>query len=72
MNWVETGRFLVVAGGIIVVIGMLFMVADKIPLGRLPGDLHFGSGRFRIYIPVVTSVLLSVVVTIILNFFTKR
>ena len=72
MNWVETGRFLIIAGAVIVIVGMFFMVADKIPLGRLPGDLHFGSGRFRIYIPIATSVLLSIAITIILNFFSRR
>jgi len=72
MNWTEVGRFLIIAGAVIVVVGMLFMVADKIPIGRLPGDLHFGSGRFKIYIPIATSVLLSVLITIILNFFSRR
>jgi K+ transporter len=72
MNWADAGRFLVVAGAVIVVIGMFFMIADKIPLGRLPGDLHFGGGRFRIYIPIVTCLLLSAAITIILNFFSRR
>lgn len=72
MNWMDTGRFLIIAGAVIVAVGMFFMIADKIPLGRLPGDLHFGSGRFRIYVPVATSILIGIVITIILNFFTKR
>lgn len=72
MNWIDTGRFLIIAGAVVIVIGVFFMVADKIPIGRLPGDLHFGSGRIKIYIPVATSVLLSVIITIILNFFGKR
>ena len=72
MNWVEAGRFLIIAGAVIVVVGLFFMLADKIPIGRLPGDLHFGSGRFKIYIPIATSILLSVVITIILNFFSRR
>lgn len=72
MHWADAGRFLIIAGAVIVVLGMLFMVADKIPLGRLPGDLHFGSGKFKIYIPIATSILLSIIITIILNFFSKR
>lgn len=72
MNWDDAGRFLVIAGAVIVVIGMFFMLADKIPLGRLPGDLHIGGGRLRIHIPIVTCILLSVAVTIILNFFSRR
>jgi hypothetical protein len=72
MNWIDTGRFLIIAGAVIVVIGVFFMVADKIPIGRLPGDLHFGNGRIKIYIPLATSILLSAVITIILNFFGRR
>ena len=72
MNWADAGRFLIIAGAVIVVIGMFFMIADKIPLGRLPGDLHFGGGRFKVYIPIATCILLSVVITLILNFFSRR
>jgi hypothetical protein len=72
MNWAEVGRFLIIAGAVVVVVGMIFMVSDKLPLGRLPGDLSFGSGRFKIYLPVATSILLSVLITIILNFFSRR
>ena len=45
MNWADVGRFLIIAGAVILVVGMIFMVADKFPIGGLPGDLHFGSGR---------------------------
>jgi hypothetical protein len=72
MNWADAGRFLIIAGAVIVVIGMFFMIADKIPLGRLPGDLHIGGGRGKIYIPIATCILLSAAITIILNFFSRR
>jgi hypothetical protein len=72
MNWVDAGRFLVIAGAVILAVGVIFLLSDKIPLGRLPGDIHIGSGRIKVYIPVATSILLSLVVTIILNFFSRR
>jgi len=72
MNWVEAGKFLVIAGVVLIVLGGIFMISDKLPVGRLPGDIQIGSPKFRIYIPVATSVMLSVVVTLILNFFTRR
>jgi len=72
MNWIESGKFLIIAGTVIIVIGLIFMLSDKIPLGRLPGDISVGSGRFKLYIPVATSVLLSVALTIILNFFARK
>ena len=72
MNWTDSGRFLIIAGSVIIILGLIFMLSDKIPLGRLPGDLHFGSGRFKVYIPIATSILLSIVLTIILNFFARK
>jgi len=72
MNWIDSGKFLIVAGTVIIIIGLLFTLADKIPLGRLPGDLQFGSGRFKVYLPLATSILLSVVLTIVINFFARK
>jgi hypothetical protein len=72
MNWIETGRFLMLTGVILIVLGMLFLFGDRIPLGRLPGDVHIGNSKIDIYIPVATCVLLSVVITLVINFFFKR
>ncbi len=72
MNWVEVGRFLIIAGVVILVVGTFFVISDKLPLGRLPGDLQIGSGRLRIYIPLATSLLLSILITLLLNFFGRR
>ena len=41
-------------------------------LGRLPGDLSFEWGGARVYMPLATSILLSVVLTIILNLLLRR
>jgi hypothetical protein len=72
MNWLDTGRFLVTAGVIVAVLGAVFMAADKLNLGRLPFDFSFGNGRFRIYVPVATCVLLSIVITLVLNLFSRK
>jgi low affinity Fe/Cu permease len=68
----ETGRFLVIAGAVILVLGLVFLMSDKLPIGRLPGDLKFGGEKFRIYIPIATCVMLSVVITLIVNFFSRK
>lgn len=66
------GRLLVIGGVLLVVVGLLLYFSDRIPwLGRLPGDLSFKSGRTRIYIPIATSILLSIILTIILNLFRR-
>ncbi|MDR0308236.1 MAG: DUF2905 domain-containing protein [Chitinispirillales bacterium] len=72
MNLIESGRFLIIAGTVIVVVGLIFVLSDKIPLGRLPGDFQFGSGRFKVYIPIATSILISVALTIVFNFFARK
>jgi len=68
----DVGRFLIIAGTVVIVIGLVFLLADKIPLGRLPGDIRIGNSRVKIYIPIATSILLSVLLTIILNVFMRR
>jgi hypothetical protein len=63
----ELGKFLVVAGGIIVVIGaLLWSGAGKGWLGRLPGDIHYSRDNFSFHFPIVTCLLLSAIVTLVL------
>ena len=72
MNWIEIGRFLVIAGIVLAVIGVLFIMADKIPIGKLPGDFNIGKNNFRVHVPVTTCILLSIVITLIVNFFSRK
>lgn len=62
-------RWLVLAGLILAGIGGLLSVLSRLglPLGRLPGDFRFQSGSFTCFIPVASSILLSVLLTLILN-----
>lgn len=58
------GWTLVVIGGLIVVIGLVWLLAPSIPwLGRLPGDIVIERENFRFYFPITTCVLLSLVLT---------
>jgi hypothetical protein len=60
---------LVVIGLVIAGLGLVLAFADRVPLlGRLPGDLSFGGDGWAVYIPIATSLLLSVVLTLALNF----
>jgi hypothetical protein len=68
----HVGRFLILAGTVVIVIGLVFLMADKFPLGRLPGDFRFTLGRFRVHIPIVTCVLFSLLLTLLFNFFSRR
>jgi hypothetical protein len=62
------GRLLLIAGLLIAGIGLLLMMGPRLPfLGRLPGDLAFGRGHVRVYIPLMTSLVLSVILTLIFS-----
>ncbi|UCH51354.1 MAG: DUF2905 domain-containing protein [Chloroflexota bacterium] len=62
------GKILLVVGGIIVVIGLLFIFSHHIPLlGKLPGDVLIKKDGFSFYFPIVTFLLLSILITIIVN-----
>jgi hypothetical protein len=64
---VGLGKFLVLLGAVLVVVGLALMVAPKIPfLGKLPGDIHIKKDNFEFYFPLATSVVLSLVLSGIL------
>ncbi len=66
------GRFLIVTGLVIVVVGLVLLAAERIPwLGRLPGDIRIERGNWRFYVPLTTSFLISLIVTILLNLFRR-
>ena len=60
-------KILVIAGVILVAIGLIWQLFGKfIPLGKLPGDIVIEKGNFRFYFPIVTSIIISVVLTLII------
>ena len=63
------GRTLVVVGVIIAVIGAVMMLG--VPLGRLPGDVAIRRGNVSFYLPLTTSIVVSVVLTLLLAFFRR-
>lgn len=63
------GRVLIIVGIFLVVLGLLVSFGGRIPfLGKLPGDILIRKDSTSFYFPVVTSLLLSVVLTLIINF----
>lgn len=69
----DLGRFLVVLGVVAIAGGVLLLLAGRIPwLGRLPGDVIVRRGPVTFYFPIVTSLVVSVVVTILRNVFWRR
>ncbi len=70
----QVGKWLISAGIIIALIGGLVMLLGRIGLFKLPGDLEFGSKNWRIYFPIASCIVISIILTIILwliNYFRR-
>jgi uncharacterized protein HemY len=59
-------RWLIILGVILIVAGLLWPWLSKLGLGRLPGDVVIERDNFRVYIPITTSIVISVVLSLIL------
>lgn len=67
------GKTLVFFGLVLVAIGIVFMLSDKITwIGRLPGDIHIQKKNFSFYFPLTTSILISIVLTLIFLLMGRR
>jgi len=69
----EIGRFLILLGLVAVVAGVVMLFLPRIPfLGRLPGDIMVQRERFTFYFPLATSIVVSILLTLVLNLFFRR
>jgi len=72
MTMPSLARFVVIFGIIVTAVGVLLLVAPKVPwLGRLPGDILVRKKNFTFYFPLATSVVLSIILTVLMNLFKK-
>jgi uncharacterized protein HemY len=68
----EFGKLLLVVGGVIFLLGLLLSFSGKIPyLGHLPGDILVKKKNFSFYFPLTTGIVLSIVLTALLYFFSN-
>ena len=70
----QIGKWLIAVGIFIVLLGGLIILLGKIGFFKLPGDLEFGSRNWRIYIPIASCIILSIILTLILwliNYFRR-
>ena len=69
----QIGRMLLVGGLVIAGLGVILLVAGRLPfLGRLPGDITISRDNMTIYIPIATSIVLSLLLTLVLSLFFRR
>lgn len=67
----QVGRFLIVIGMVILLIGIAFALLGKLGVGKLPGDFVLRRGNFTFYFPLMTSVILSLLLTLLFWFFRR-
>ena len=70
----QLGKWLLLAGVIIALVGVLVMLLGRAGLFKLPGDLEFGSRNWRVYLPIASCILISIILTAILwliNYFRR-
>jgi hypothetical protein len=69
------GRVLLGLGALIALVGLVLILAEKlpgVPLGRLPGDIRIERGGFRFYLPIATSILVSLLLSLVFWLFRRR
>ncbi|MBZ4654349.1 MAG: hypothetical protein JG781_1690 [Peptococcaceae bacterium] len=67
------GKILLGIGAFLFFMGLLFLLLGKFTgLGRLPGDIYYNKGNFTFYFPLATSLLISLILTVLLNLFFRR
>jgi len=70
----QIGKWLILTGALIALVGLMVMILGRTGLFKLPGDLVFGGKNWRIYLPIASSIIISIVLTLILwliNYFRK-
>ena len=66
----DVGRMLMFLGGILIVVGLVLVLAGKanLPVGRLPGDIVYRGKDTTFYFPLMTSIVLSIILSLVLYF----
>ena len=68
----QLGKLLLLGGLALAGVGLLLMLGERLGLGRLPGDLVWKRRDSTVYFPWVTSLVVSVILTVLLNVFLRR
>ena len=72
VNLEGIGKLLIGGAVVLLVVGGIFLLLSRFGLDRLPGDLFIRRGSFTVYAPIGLMIVVSVVLTILLNLFFRR
>ena len=59
-RWTNVGKALILIGAVLIAVGLVYLVGEKLGLGRLPGDIVIERENTRIYVPIMTCIVVSV------------
>jgi hypothetical protein len=59
------GKYLIIIGAVLIIAGLLGLAGERLGLGRLPGDIVIERENFRLYLPIASSIVISVVLSVI-------
>ena len=71
----QFGKILITIGIVFVALGVLLLLSDRLSflrIGRLPGDVIYRRGNFTFYFPIVTSIVISLILTLLFWAFGRR
>ena len=64
-------KTLIILGMVLLAVGLLWPWLGKLPIGRLPGDIIIDRPNLKIYLPITTMIIISIIISIISRFFRK-
>jgi hypothetical protein len=59
------GKYLIIIGVVLIIAGLLWLAGERLGLGRLPGDIVIERENFRLYLPIASSIVISVALSVI-------
>lgn len=65
------GKILITMGIVLLLIGGVLIIGEKFGLGKLPGDIFIQKGNFTFFFPIVSSLIISLLLTLLLNIFRR-
>ena len=69
----DMAKLLIISGSILIAVGIAVFFLSKIPgFGKLPGDIIIQKGNFSFYFPLVTCLILSIIISVILNLWPRK
>lgn len=67
----DMGKLLTIIGVVLLILGGLLIIGEKLGFGKLPGDIFIKKGNFTFFFPIISCIIISIILTIVLNIIKK-